>query len=143
MKRVNSANLSPPTPQRSRIMSAIRSKGNMSTENLLATLFRIHRISGWRRHLELPGTPDFAFVARKVAIFVDGCFWHGCRRCYRQPAKNTAYWASKIRTNKKRDERVARKLRRMGWAVMRIWEHSLIPTKTQATIRRIQRALAK
>ena len=72
--------------KRSEVMSLIRGKGNKETENALLALLRQNKITGWRRHLPLPGKPDFAFQKQKVAVFVDGCFWHGCPKCYtRQP----------------------------------------------------------
>src|SRR5437868_5226670 len=68
---------------RSRIMSAIRKRGNKSTELRLAAVFRQNKISGWRRHMRILGNPDFIFPKLKVAVFADGCFWYGCRRHYR------------------------------------------------------------
>lgn len=112
--------------QRSRTMRAIRSQGNRSTELRLAGILRRAGLSGWRRHLPLAGTPDFAWPAQKVALFVDGCFWHGCPVCQRSsPTANATYWRAKIERNKRRDRRVARTLRAQGWAVIRVWEHAL------------------
>ena len=109
-------------------MQSIKGKGNKSTELRLAKIFRGHGITGWRRHLPLPGKPDFAFPKAKVAIFVDGCFWHGCPKCYREPATNTAFWKNKVLTNKRRDRRVSRELRKKGWKVLRLWECKLKDT---------------
>ena len=78
--------------KRSEVMSLIRGKGNKETEQATLVLLRQNKISGWRRHLPLPGKPDFAFPKRKVAIFVDGCFWHGCPICYTRPKTNRAFW---------------------------------------------------
>jgi DNA mismatch endonuclease (patch repair protein) len=131
------------TVARSRQMSLVRGKGNESTEQRLATLFRKWRIVGWRRHRELPGRPDFAFSApRRVAIFIDGCFWHRCPSCQRRlPRNNAAFWAEKIAGNVRRDRRVDRQLRTKGWTVLRIWEHAL---KNERAIElRVRRALAK
>jgi DNA mismatch endonuclease Vsr len=90
-----------PTPQRSKQMSLIRAKGNKSTELALVQLLRSHRISGWRRHRRLitrdaNGTrvavrPDFVFSASRLAVFIDGCFWHGCVRHCRMPKSNTDF----------------------------------------------------
>lgn len=107
-------------------MQAVRGRGNRSTELRLLDLLRVNRLSGWRRHLALPGRPDFVWRAEKVAVFVDGCFWHGCPVCARaRPATNRAFWTDKIETNRKRDRRVSRELRSRGWTVIRVWEHSL------------------
>jgi DNA mismatch endonuclease (patch repair protein) len=66
---------------------------------------------------------DLVFPRKKIAIFVDGCFWHGCPKHGRTPKKNKGYWASKLALNAQRDERNNEALRRAGWAVLRIWEH--------------------
>ena len=110
---------------RSELMSRIRSRGNKRTELALVAILKRNHITGWRRHLKLPGHPDFAFQTSKVAVFVDGCFWHGCPRCYRRPRSNQAFWDAKVTNNRNRDRRVARELRKNGWRVVRIWEHSL------------------
>jgi DNA mismatch endonuclease (patch repair protein) len=107
---------------RSRMMSGIRGKGNKSTEILLAKFFRKNGIGGWRRHQPITGKPDFVFLNRKVAVFVDGCFWHGCPRCYKKPSTNRKFWAEKLASNIKRDRMVNLILRREGWTVVRIWE---------------------
>jgi len=111
--------------QRSRNMASIRSKGNKTTETCFADLLRASRISGWRRHMSLPGKPDFVFRLQRLAVFVDGCFWHGCPRCYRLPEDNRPYWKAKVVLNRRRDRRRERELRSLKWRVMRIWEHSL------------------
>lgn len=128
------------TPERSRIMSAIRGWGNASTEQRMARILRSHGLSGWRRHTNLPGSPDFSFQAERVVIFVDGCFWHGCPRCYREPKTNVEYWREKIARNVARDRRTARLLRRSGWKVLRFWEHTL--NNEEAVAARVRRALA-
>jgi DNA mismatch endonuclease (patch repair protein) len=110
---------------RSLMMSLIRGKGNKETEQTLLALLKRDKITGWRRHLLLPGKPDFAFPKQKVAVFVDGCFWHGCPKCYTRPKTNRAFWDRKREQNMARDRRVDRQLRRQGWKVIRIWQHSL------------------
>jgi DNA mismatch endonuclease, patch repair protein len=110
---------------RSRVMTAIRSSGNRRTEMRLIDLFKERGIKGWRRRQPLAGKPDFVFRKEKIAVFVDGCFWHGCKRHCRMPKSQTAYWVPKIARNKLRDVEVSRLLRREGWLVQRIWEHSL------------------
>lgn len=106
-------------------MASIRSVNNKSTEQRLAQLLRSAHLTGWRRHLQLPGRPDFVFRSKHVAIFVDGCFWHGCPRCYRLPEDNRPYWKAKVDGNRRRDQRVRRQLRQGGWTVVRVWEHML------------------
>lgn len=106
-------------------MAAVRGRGNASTELKVVTLLRSNRIKGWRRHLPLMGRPDFAFQRVKVAVFVDGCFWHGCPRCYRAPKTSKPYWQAKIKRNMRRDLKVNRELRRSGWKVLRVKECQL------------------
>lgn len=111
--------------KRSEVMAAIRGKGNRETEVRFAQILRKHRIKGWRRHFPLFGSPDFVFQKQRVAVFVDGCFWHGCREHSRLPKSNVAYWRAKLRRNVLRDRRNSRELRRRGWKVIRLWHHSL------------------
>jgi DNA mismatch endonuclease (patch repair protein) len=126
---------------RSRMMASIRSKGNKETELRLRMILVRAGIKGWRVQAEdLPGRPDFAFDAERVAVFVDGCFWHGCPRCYRRPQSAQEYWDEKIAGNRRRDQRHRRKLNRMGWSVVRIWACSL----ANGTVvgRRVHKALS-
>ena len=127
--------------KRSEIMSHIRSKGNKSTEILLATLLRSNKLHGWRRHQPLPGKPDFAWPKAKVAVFVDGCFWHShnCGKGYK-PISNSQYWTNKFLANRQRDIKCARALRLKGWSVIRIWECALAKSP-QTCISRIRRKL--
>jgi DNA mismatch endonuclease (patch repair protein) len=124
---------------RSQLMSRVRSKGNRSTEGRLAMLLREWRLSGWRRHRPLFGSPDFAWPAWKVAVFVDGCFWHG-HACGKNlsPKTNAKEWKLKLTRNQLRDRRVTRALRRQGWRVVRLWECQLArdPNKCMNRIRR-------
>lgn len=107
---------------RSKIMAAVRSRGNTTTELPLAKLLWAAGIRGYRKQWKVPGKPDFAWPGRKIAIFVDGCFWHGCTKCKYPPRTNTEFWLDKIRTNQARDRRVGKQLRNDGWKVLRIWE---------------------
>lgn len=142
--------------KRSEVMSRIRSRGNRDTELALARLLRANRVTGWRRQVEIRSPkseirsfrvrPDFVFQRERVALFVDGCFWHGCPRHATWPASRAAWWRRKILANKRRDARVTRALRRAGWRVLRIWEHTLRWASKDAKheaplVRRIQRAL--
>lgn len=115
--------------QRSVTMSKIRSKGNVSTEMKMIQLLSASGIHGWRRHQKLPGRPDFIFRDKKVAVFLDGCFWHGCPRCFIKPKSNVKYWAAKIARNKARSTEVDRELKRNGWTVLHFWEHTLKQSK--------------
>jgi DNA mismatch endonuclease, patch repair protein len=111
--------------KRSEIMSKIRSRGNKRTELAMVNLLRANKITGWRRHYPIFGKPDFAFPKQKVAIFVDGCFWHRCPKCYVEPKSNKEFWRTKVQRNRRRDARVARCLRKNNWIVLRVWEHQL------------------
>jgi DNA mismatch endonuclease, patch repair protein len=109
-------------------MAAIKSKGTKSTEQAIRRLLRLNGIKGWRSHLRtIPGTPDFAFQKNKISVFIDGCFWHGCRKCRRNllPSTNAKFWAAKFITNRKRDRLVGSALRKKGWRVLRFWEHEI------------------
>jgi DNA mismatch endonuclease (patch repair protein) len=125
---------------RSRIMSRIRGRGNKETEEALAKLFRQHRIKGWRRHQPVFGKPDFIFPKSRLAVFVDGCFWHGCAKHGTIPKSNRAYWRRKLARNKKRDQIVARTLRNAGWRVIRIW-YCVLQSRPQTCVERILRVL--
>lgn len=116
--------------QRSKNMAAVKSRGNKSTEQIFLRFLRRHKIVGWRRHYkQLPGTPDFAFPKSRVAVFLDGCFWHGCKRCFKMPKTNRKFWAEKIEGNKKRDRLVSKAIRAKNWSVVRLWEHTLKETR--------------
>jgi len=154
--------------KRSLVMSRIRSRGNKETELAMARLLRAHKISGWRRHVEirkaeggkrkagngssklsgassrrlLQVRPDFVFRRARVAVFVDGCFWHGCPRHGTKPKGNAAFWRKKLSGNRTRDALVNRALRRAGWRVIRIWEHELKPRKEMRLLHRLKRFLA-
>ena len=114
------------TTTRSRVMSSIRSSGNKSTEwRMRAGLVR-SGIRGWKVNpTDIQGRPDFAFPSERLVIFVDGCFWHGCSRCFRAPQSNKEYWDAKISYNSARDMKINRQLEEAGWRVLRFWEHEL------------------
>jgi DNA mismatch endonuclease, patch repair protein len=151
--------------KRSQVMSRIRGQGNKETEVMLARLLRANRISGWRKQrvvcvavrstnfkiaklgsarasspLLLRVKADFVFPKLKLAVFVDGCFWHGCPKHCNQPVNNRAFWRKKLGGNKARDLLVTRTLRRAGWRVLRIWEHELARHNQARLVRRIQRS---
>lgn len=156
--------------KRSEVMSRIRSRGNKDTELALARLFRAEGITGWRRHLEVRGQrvegrgkaqntsprpspqrgeggtfrvrPDFVFPKLRLAVFVDGCFWHACPLHTTRPKGNAAFWRRKLAANQARDRRVNRELKRAGWRVLRLWEHELAIKNRSRLLRRLHRALA-
>jgi len=109
---------------RSERMSRIRSSGNKSTELRMINLFKEYKITGWRRHYPVKGHPDFVFINERVAVFVDGCFWHG-HGCRKIPEENSEFWRKKIEYNKKHDNAVNEMLKGRGWQVYRIWECKL------------------
>lgn len=109
--------------QRHRNMSNIRSR-NTKPELLLRKVL-------WERGLryrlknDLPGKPDIIFKKYRLAIFVDGCFWHGCPEHYIEPKTRTSFWKSKINGNIERDKKNNSYLADMGWTVLRFWEHEI------------------
>lgn len=107
----------------------------------MIALFRAHGITGWRRGQRLVGRPDFVFRGARIAVFVDGCFWHGCPTHYRRPKSRRDYWDEKIARNKRRDRDVDRTLRKQGWMVLRFWEHALARKREAQTVVRLRRAL--
>jgi DNA mismatch endonuclease, patch repair protein len=105
-------------------MSRIRGSGNKNTELRLISFFKAAQITGWRRGSRAIGRPDFVFPQKRIAVFVDGCYWHGCPR-HSARRNQTEYWKDKIAKNRQRDRRVTRALREQGWRVLRVWEHEL------------------
>ncbi|SRR6267143_486649 len=128
--------------KRSEIMSRVRGRGNKATELALVAFLRRHRITGWRRHAHLFGNPDFVFAKSRVAVFVDGCFWHGCATHASCPISNRTFWAAKLARNKARDRLVVSTLRKCGWRVLRIWQHELPRKDEQRLLRRLRSAIS-
>ena len=129
--------------KRSAVMARIRASGNKDTELRLITLFRAAKLSGWRRNTKLFGKPDFVFPAQRLAVFVDGCFWHrhpGCKFSY-TPKSRVEFWLPKFQKNVARDRLVTRELRKAGWRVLRVWECDLVPRRQARVSRRIRQAL--
>ncbi len=122
-------------------MSRIRGTGNRGTELRLIAIFRAHSITGWRRGWPLVGKPDFVFPRHRIAVFVDGCFWHGCPEHATWPKQHAVFWRKKILANRRRDREVNRLLRRAGWRVVRIWEHALTRKQTPRTAARLRRLI--
>lgn len=111
--------------ERSRIMSRVKSKNNKSTELGFISIIKEKNIIGWRRNYPLIGKPDFVFPKQRIAIFIDGCFWHKCPKHCRMPSSNKEYWNQKIEKNRVRDIKTTKLLKEKGWFVIRIWEHEI------------------
>ncbi len=110
--------------KRSEIMSKVKSKNTTPEIKLRKALYK-SGIRGYRINMKLPGSPDIVFIRAKIAIFVDGCFWHGCPKCYALPKDNIEFWKAKLERNQNRDKKVNQQLSEMGWRVVRFWEHDI------------------
>ena len=125
-ERPVSVRLKKPTPSRSAIMRAVPGRDTSAEMKLRRILRKI--APGYRLHRkDLPGSPDVAYIGRKRAIFVNGCFWHGhdCKRGARMPRTNAAYWTAKIARNRARDARTLGELEALGWRSLVVWECEL------------------
>ncbi|MFR9729487.1 very short patch repair endonuclease [Saccharopolyspora sp. MS10] len=142
--RVTGASPVPASEGRSRNMKANR---RSDTKPEIALRSALHRL-GYRYRkdfrLLLDGgvrvKPDIVFTVRKVAIFVDGCFWHVCPEHGRQPASNEWYWTPKLAKNVERDRLVSAALERAGWRVVRIWEHEPLAAAVGLAVDAIEHA---
>lgn len=106
---------------RSRVMKAVSNRNTAPELRLRHRLWR-HGLR-YRKHPTIADvTPDLAFVGARIAIFVDGCFWHGCPRHYVPPVGNASYWEKKLQRNKARDSYATKHLQSNGWRVVRVWE---------------------
>lgn len=124
--------------KRSTIMQKVRSKGNKSTELKLIEIFHEAGITGWKRNYPVKGHPDFVFLKKRVAVFVDGCFWHGhdCRNT--RPADNQEYWQKKRERNIRHDKEITELFESRGWRVLRIWECEFKVKNRQALLEKIK-----
>lgn len=129
--------------KRSDIMSKVRSKENKSTELRLIKLFKDNGITGWQRHYKVKGHPDFVFLKERVAIFVDGCFWHGheCRNIH--PKDNEEYWNKKRQRNIQHDIEITEHFQKRGWTVVRIWECELKKKNETVALEKLHVVLEK
>ena len=127
--------------KRSEIMRSVRSKKNKSTELKLIEIFKENGITGWRRNYNVKGHPDFVFLKQRVAVFVDGCFWHGhdCRNT--RPESNNEYWVQKRARNMEHDRQITIAFQSRGWNVKRIWECELIRKNRQNLLRDLEELL--
>lgn len=114
---------------RSQIMSKIRSNKTVAELVLKKALTGRHFIYQPKK---IYGNPDFASKEKKIAIFVDGCFWHKCPKCYTAPKSNKKYWLPKIKRNVSRDKKINKLLKKERWKIIRIWEHDVIKKKTSS-----------
>lgn len=111
---------------RSKTMAAVRSHSNKTTEQRFRLALVRAGVRGWQvRPGGLRGNPDFVFAAARLAVFVDGCFWHGCPECGHVPRTNRSFWAAKIKRNQERDRNTADQLEAEGFNVLRFWEHEM------------------
>lgn len=114
------------SPQaRSRLMSRVHHRGTSPELLLRKALWSANLRYRLRSSAKLPGSPDILFPKARVAVFVDGCFWHGCSEHGTQSKTRPEFWAAKIARNRERDAENTRQLSRMGWLVLRFWEHSI------------------
>lgn len=144
---------------RSQLMARIRSRGNKRTEVAMIEVLRAIGVKGWRRHVSIKRQahpnrrsskatgrpfsvrPDFVFPKSRIALFVDGCFWHGCSKHSTHAGKSGKFWINKLERNIKRDRLVGRVLKTEGWKVVRIWEHELTKKNRARLLRIMGKAL--
>ncbi len=122
-------------------MSAVKSKGSR-IEKRVGMLLKEHHVRYRSHSVTLPGKPDFYFTGLKTVLFVDSCYWHGCKRHGTTPKSNMAFWEKKLARNKERDREINRSYKKMGWRVIRLWEHDLarvIDTKALDAIKSLVR----
>ena len=125
-------------------MAAVRQKGTAPEVALRQELYR----NGLRYRVNFAvlkkprRVADVAFPSLNIAVFVDGCFWHGCPKCYVRPKQHRKFWDEKVVTNQARDRRQTRALKAMGWRVLRLWECALTKRSADRTMARLHRMLA-
>lgn len=136
--------LEDPSPETSARMKAVRVRGT-TPERRVQSLIRARKIRYTTKTSHLPRKPDFILTELSVAIFVHGCFWHGCPECFVAPVKNRDWWCQKIAATRRRDRRKADQLRTIGFSVLTFWEHdsdSRITRRLDTSIMRKLRATA-
>jgi DNA mismatch endonuclease (patch repair protein) len=124
-------------------MSAIKGK-NTKPELLLRKYLWNHGIRGYRLHWKkVPGKPDIVFVSKRIAIFVNGCFWHRCPNCNLSiPKHNSEFWRIKFQKNIERDSLKSLELNNLGWTVITIWECEL-KTDVEKIVDKIRNILSE
>lgn len=123
--------------QRSYNMAQIKSK-NTGPELILRKLLSKNKVRGYRLHSKIFGKPDLVFTKIRLAVFIDGCFWHKCQDCFVKPTSRTKFWKEKIRNNIKRDKEVNKFLEKNNWKFLRIWEHELKKNPEKACLKIIR-----
>ena len=128
--------------KRSQIMRSVKSRNTKSTELTMIKLLKENHITGWRRTYQVKGHPDFVFLDKRIAIFVDGCFWHGhdCRNT--RPDDHSEYWQKKRNRNIQRDKEITERFQKRGWTVIRIWECELTKKNLSSTTQRLLTVLS-
>jgi len=108
-------------------MAKVHAK-DTNVEKMFGELLKpLYKKGKYKRNVKtLMGKPDFVFYKSTAVIFIDGCFWHGCKKHYKQPKSRVIFWKNKIEGNIKRDREVNKNLKRSGWKVLRIWEHEIV-----------------
>jgi DNA mismatch endonuclease (patch repair protein) len=121
--------LSPPQPSSEGARLTMRANRRRDTSIELAVRRRLHA-AGLRYRVDYAPDrgdrrrrADIVFTRARIAVFLDGCFWHGCPDHYTEPKSNVGYWRPKIARNRERDAETTRRLRDLGWTVLRYWEH--------------------
>lgn len=121
--------------KRSEIMKRVKSSNTSIEISLRKELWR-NGLRGWRLYpKDMPGKPDLVFRKKRVAVFIDGCFWHGCPICDRTPKSGDPYWQNKIARNMARDKINSERLTDLGWTVIRFWEHEVINDITTCVLK--------
>ena len=123
-------------------MRQVKSKKNKSTELRLIKIFKENGVTGWKRNYPVKGYPDFVFLKQRIAVFVDGCFWHGhdCRNT--RPSANEEFWRKKRERNIKHDKEITELFESRGWTVIRIWECELKRQNYERTLLKIKKHLS-
>jgi DNA mismatch endonuclease (patch repair protein) len=117
--------------ERSKRMSLIRSKWTKQERWLHGVLkgYKIRHVM----HPKMTGSPDVILKDKKIAIFLHGCFWHGCKKCYKAPSSNNEFWAEKLRKNLLKDTRDIRNLQQAGWKIIVMREHEISRSRPLAS----------
>jgi DNA mismatch endonuclease (patch repair protein) len=129
--------------KRSKIMRAVRAKGNKTTELAMIKVFKENKITGWRRNYKLEGKPDFVFTKARLVVFVDGCYWHGHKCQKPRDSQKEGFWKEKMAYNKKHDRLITKKLRENNWVVIRVWECEIANKKYGRKLRLIKKQIQR